>query len=203
MRRPSYLWFLGLAVAFTAQAVQPPDPPPLERPKPPPAQIASSEGMAPLPYPVVPLKRQEKKNPPVPPVLLTKIRSGDAEDWTRTPNDIKGLLEWVSGEMNVHFSSNIKKFDEISIDPTKNPILYRSGYKRFTLTPAEVRVLREYVLNGGTIIFNSLVGNPAAYQSALQAAHDILPERATYRLRHGSPGVSFVLRDQPSRLPCG
>ncbi|MEI6083585.1 MAG: DUF4159 domain-containing protein [Verrucomicrobiota bacterium] len=187
MRRSSYRWFLGFAVTLTAGAVQPPDPPPLERPKPPPAQISSSEGMAPLPYPVVPLKRQEKKNPPVPPVLLTKIRSGDAEDWTRTPNDIKGLLEWISGEMNVHFSSNIKTFSETNPDPTKNPILYRSGYKPFTLTPAEVRLLREYILNGGTIIFNSLVGHPDAYKAAIQAAHDVLPERATYRLRMDHP----------------
>lgn len=187
MRRPTYLWPLGLVVVLTAGAVQPPDPPPLERPKPPPAQISSSEGMAPLPYPVVPLKRQEKKNPPVPPMLLTKIRSGDAEDWTRTPNDIKGLLEWISGEMNVHFSSGIKAFNEVATDPTKNPILYRSGYKPFTLKADEVRVLREYILNGGTIIFNSLVGHPDAYQAALQAAHDILPERATYRLRMDHP----------------
>ncbi|MCG3147342.1 MAG: hypothetical protein PCFJNLEI_00781 [Verrucomicrobiae bacterium] len=187
MRGTSYLGFLGLAATLTASAVQPPDPPPLERPKPPPAQISSSEGFAPLPYPVVALKRQEKKNPPVPPVLLTKIRSGDAEDWTRTPNDIKGLLEWISAEMNVHFSSNIKAFSDIATDPAKNPILYRSGYKPFKLTPAEVRILREYVLNGGTIIFNSLVGHPDAYQAALQAAHDILPERPTYRLRMDHP----------------
>lgn len=179
--------WLPLLAASVASAIQPPEPPPLERPKPPPAQIASSEGMAPLPYPVVPLKRQEKKNPPVPPVLLTKIRSGDAEDWTRTPNDVKGLLEWVSGEMNVHFSSNIKAFTEVNPDAIKNPVLYRSGYKAFALNAQQVQILRDYVLNGGTIIFNSLVGNPSAYQSALQAARDILPECAPYRLRMDHP----------------
>ena len=192
MRRLSRLVFsawlaAGSLGALTAVAVQPPEPPPLERPKPPPAQIASSEGMAPLPVPVVPQKRQEKKNPPVPPVLVTKVRSGDAEDWTRTPDDIKGLLEWVSAEMNVHFSSEIKQFTGIAADPAKNPILYRSGYKPFTLTPAEVRILRQYILNGGTIIFNALVGNPASYQSALQAARDLLPERPAYRLRMDHP----------------
>ena len=140
-----------------------------------------------MPYPVVPMKRQEKKNPPQPPVLLTKIRSADAEDWTRTPNDLKGLLEWVSGEMNVHFTSNIKSFDEINPDPTKNPMLYRSGYKSFTLSPSEIAKVREYVLNGGTVVFNSLVGNPDAYQSALAAAKAILPERNLYRLRMDHP----------------
>ena len=166
---------------------KPPDPPPLEIPKPPPAQISSSEGMPPLPYPAVPMKRQEKKNPPQPPVLLTKIKSADAEDWARTPNDLKGLLESLSGEMNVHFSSNIKSFDEINPDPTKNPVLYRSGYKPFTLSQGETARLREYVLNGGTIIFNSLVGNPDAYESAVKAAHQLLPERNVYRLRMDHP----------------
>ena len=179
---------LALALcALSALAVPPPEPPPLERPKPPPAQITSSEAVAPLPVPAVPLKRQEKKNPPVPPVLLTKVRSGDAEDWTRTPDDIKGLLEWVSAEMNVHFSPEIKPFTGISVDPAKNPVLYRSGYKSFVLTPAEVKILRQYILNGGTIIFNSLVGTPAAYQSALQAARDLMPERPAYRLRMDHP----------------
>lgn len=179
--------FLSSAVVTAFAGPQPPPPPPLEIPKPPPAQVSSSEGMPPLPYPAVPQKRQEKKNPPQPPTLLTKIKSADAEDWARTPNDLKGLLEWVSGEMNVHFTSNIKSFGEINSDPTKNPMLYRSGYKPFTLAPAEVAKIREYVLNGGTVVFNSLVGNPDAYQSALAAAKAILPERNVYRLRMDHP----------------
>ena len=78
-----------------AQAAPPP-PPPLELPKPPPAQVSSSEGMPPLPLPATFQKRQERKNPPQPPVLITKIRTTDNEDWARTPNDLKGLLEWMS-----------------------------------------------------------------------------------------------------------
>jgi hypothetical protein len=191
LRRPRGAAWLFAGILFCAVAAwaapQPPDPPPLERPKPPPAQISSSEGMPPLPYPVVPMKRQEKKNPPQPPVLLTKIASADAEDWTRTPNDVKGLLEWISQQMNVHFSSNIKSFDRIAVDPAQNPILYRSGYKPFALTNREIGLLRAYVLNGGTIIFNPLVGNPNAYESALKATLEILPDRPVYRLRMDHP----------------
>ena len=168
-------------------ALRPPEPPPLEQPKPPPAQISSSEGMPPLPYPAVFQKRQERKNPPQPPVLLTKISTGDAEDWARTPNDLKGLLQWMSQEMKVNFSSNIKQFKEISPDPQRNPILYRSGYKPFQLSKAEIRNLREYVLNGGSIIFNSLVGNPDFYRSARAAANEILPENTLSRLRMDHP----------------
>jgi len=178
---------LVLPILSTLAAPIPPQPPPLEQPKPKPAQVSSSEGMPPLPYPVVPQKRQEKKNPPQPPVLLTKIRSADAGDWTRTPNDVKTLLEWISQQMNVHFSSNIKPFIGISTDAAQNPILYRSGYKPFELSNKEIGLLREYVANGGTIVFNPLVGHPDAYQSALKAARAILPEQALYRLRMDHP----------------
>jgi hypothetical protein len=157
-------------------------------PKPKPAQVSSSEATLPLPpFPAPNMKRQEKKNPPQPPVLLTKMSSGDAEDWTRTPNDMKGLLEWISAQMNVHFSSNIKSFDDFSTNPAQNPILYRSGYKAFRLSPDEVAKCRDYVANGGTIVFNALVGNPDAYKSAIQAASDILPEEPLYRLRMDHP----------------
>ena len=166
---------------------KPPDPPPLELPKPKPAQIASSEGTLPLPYPAVFQKRQEKKNPPKPPTLLTKIKSADAEDWTRTPDDLKGLLEWMSGEMNVHFTSSIETFQEAAAKGDKNPMLYRSGYKPFQLTENEIAALRQYILNGGTVVFNSLVGNPDAYASAVKAAQQLFPDRPLYRLRMDHP----------------
>ena len=179
------------AWASVAQAAPvPPPPPPLELPKPPPAQISSSEGTGPFPLPVTLQKRQERKNPPQPPVLLTKIRTNDAEDWARTPNDLKGLLEWMSANMNVHFSSNIKTFSEVPVNAKDTPIIYRSGYKSFRLTEEERQHLHEYVLNGGTIIFNALVGNPDFYQSAVQAAQDILPERPVYRLRIDHPAFN-------------
>lgn len=180
--------FLAITPFLPAVAeLRPPDPPPLETPKPPPAQISSSEGMPPLPYPAVFQKRQERKNPPQPPVMLTKIATADAEDWTRTPNDLKGLLQWMSQEMKVNFSSNVKQFREISPEAERNPILYRSGYKPFKLSAAELKLLREYVLNGGTIVFNALVGTPAFYQSAREAARQILPESPLYRVRMDHP----------------
>ena len=80
-------------------APAPPPPPPLELPKPPSANVASSEGAVPLPLPVVFQKRQEKKNPPQPPVLLTKIRTADNEDWPSLETgltDLQGALSELS-----------------------------------------------------------------------------------------------------------
>lgn len=186
MKRPALILSAMIPMGLMA-APKPPEPPPFETPKPPPAQVSSSEGMPPLPYPVVPQKRQERKNPPQPPVLLTKIRTTDAEDWARTPNDLKKLLEWMSAEMGASFTANIKTWAEVSTNPRENPILYRSGYKPFQLTKEEITRLREYVRNGGTIVFNALVGHPDFHQSAIQAAREILPENPPYRLRLDHP----------------
>ena len=182
-----------LAAALSVRAAaapKPPEPPPFEKPKPPPAQVSSSEAMPPLPYPVVPQKRQERKNPPQPPVLLTKIRTDDPEDWARTPHDLKKLLAWMSGEMGASFSSNIKTWSEVSTNPRENPVLYRSGYKPFELTPKEVSRLREYVRNGGTILFNALVGHPDFYQSAMEAATSDPAGKPGLSPPPRSPGVS-------------
>lgn len=176
-----------LAVGGVLAAPKPPEPPPLVLPKPHASQVSSSESLPPLPYPVVAMKRQEKKNPPTPPVLITKIRTEDAEDWTRTPNDIRALLEWINKQMEVSFTSNIQKFSEVDPTAKNNPLLYRSGYKPFELTGEEIKRLREYIFNGGTIVFNALVGHPDFYQSALLAARQILPERPVYRLRMDHP----------------
>lgn len=181
------LMSLPILTASAIYAIEAPEPPPLMKPHPPPAHVSSSEGMAPLPYPAVFQKRQEKKNPPQPPILLTKISTRDAEDWTRTPNDLKGLLVGMSKDMNVNFSSNIKSLSQISIDPMKNPVLYRSGYKSFQLDDREAKNLREYLFNGGTIIFNALVGNPNFTKSALETARRVIPERPIYTLRLDHP----------------
>ena len=93
----------------------------------------------------------------------------------------------MSAEMGAIFSSNIKTWSGISTDPKTNPVLYRSGYKPFQLTPEEAGHIREYVRNGGTVIFNCLVGHPDFYQSAQEAARQILPECPLYRLRLDHP----------------
>ena len=59
----------------------------------PPAQHSSAEGLPPLPLPVVPLRRTEKKNPPRPPVLLAKSSTQKQSDWATNPRDGKAQLK--------------------------------------------------------------------------------------------------------------
>jgi len=168
---------------FVAPPVVAPKPPP------PPAQISSGETFIPYPGPpVTPQARSEKKKPPQPPVMFVKIRSDRGVlDWAARPNDLNNLLKSLKDMINVHFSMEVKSFAEVDIDPEKNPILYRTGHFHFTLTPAERAKLRQYLLNGGMIIFNPGMGSKPFYDSAKRELAAVFPEIPIQRLASDHP----------------
>ena len=195
------LIFTAAAIALAAQGsiLGPGDgsdepgfvPPPAEamRPPAPPAHISSAETLIPYPGPpVFPQSRTEKKMPPRPPVMFTKIRSDRGDiDWNDRPNDLNNLLKSMKQLINVDFSMDVKSIDQISPDPEKNPILYRTGHFHFSFTPDERRNLRAYLLNGGMIIFNPGMGSKPFYDSAIQEMQAIFPELAVKRLGPNHP----------------
>ncbi len=166
-------------------------PPPVKpkQPPPPPAQIASGESFIPYPGPpVVPQARSEKKKPPQPPVMFTKIRSDRGTiDWAARPNDLNNLLKALKEMINAHFSMDVKSFGEISEDPERNPILYRTGHFHFFLNDGERQKLRRYLLNGGMIIFNPGMGSKPFYDSARRELAAVFPEIPIQRLASDHP----------------
>jgi hypothetical protein len=159
------------------------------KPPAPPASIASGETLVPYPGPPdYPQARTEKKMPPSPPVMFTKLSSDRGMvDWNSRPNDLNNLLKSMKQLINVDFSMEVKSIDEISTDPEKNPILYRSGHFHFAFTPEQRQTLRTYLLNGGMIIFNPGMGSKPFYDSAIQEMQAIFPERAVKRLGPNHP----------------
>ncbi len=104
------------------------DPPP-----PPPAHISSGESLLGGGAPVTPLARSEKKRPPAPPILFTKLSSPYGTiDWASRPNDLGNLLKNMKEMVDVDFRHDVRSLSEIDLDPEKNPVLYRSGHFRFS-----------------------------------------------------------------------
>ncbi|MHC4781331.1 MAG: DUF4159 domain-containing protein [Planctomycetota bacterium] len=56
------------------------------------------------------------------------------------------------------------------------PSLYISGVRILKFKPHHIKALREYVLNGGTIICDSVYGSPWFYRSARQLFNEMFPE---------------------------
>ncbi|MFA4944320.1 MAG: DUF4159 domain-containing protein [Lentisphaeria bacterium] len=152
-----------------------------------PAQFSGGEGLPPLPLPAVPLRRTEKKNPPRPPVLVAKIAAGQAADWAMNPGDVENLLRWMAENLKVHFSSINLPLERIPENPKDVPVLYRTGHQAFEFTPEIRRQLRDYLLKGGTLVFDTCHGRGDFFFSALREMQTLVPERPPYRLTAGHP----------------
>lgn len=159
-----------------------PKPPPK-----PPAQHSGAEGLPPLPLPAVPLRRTEKKNPPRAPVLIAKIATKRKSDWATNPGDTKNLLRWMAKNLDVHFSSMNIPEGRIPASAEEIPILYRTGHEAFEFSETARERLRQYLMNGGTLILDACCGRREFVVSALREMQRLVPERPPYRLTLDHP----------------
>ncbi len=107
--------------------------------------------------------------------------------WNATPNDVNNLLKSMKSQVDANFQMDIRTLAEVSADPEKNPILYRTGHYRFAYTPEERAKLREYLLNGGMIIYNTGLGSKPFYRSVVEELKQIFPEQPLQRLSSDHP----------------
>ena len=164
-------------------------PPARKETPPPPASISGGETFIPYPPPpAAPMSRSEKKSPPKPPTMFTKLISQYGEqDWNARPNDLNNLLKSLKQMADVDYEFEAKTFNDVSVDPDMNPILYRSGHYHWSLTGPEKAKLREYLLKGGTIILNAGMGSKPFYDSAVKNLNEIFPEAPVQRLSPDHP----------------
>ncbi|MBN2477247.1 MAG: DUF4159 domain-containing protein [Pirellulales bacterium] len=157
------------------------------------------ESFAPLPLPVTPLRRSEKKKPPSPPALIGKMSLGPVRwvtrdgkrvkyrDWMTDPADVGTLLQWISGQMGINYRAIETDFSHFSYDPRELPALLFAGHNTFTL-PDEVRPkLAQYVLDGGTIIGDACCGWKDFSTSFRQEMELIFPGRPLRRMLPEEP----------------
>jgi hypothetical protein len=128
------------------------------------------EGMAPLPLPVTPLRRSEKKRPPAPPALIGKMGLGPTRwitkdgkriqyrDWMTDPADVSTLLLWTNEKLGINYRSIESDFNQFSYDPRELPALLFAGHNKFTLRDEVRKNLARYVADGGTIIGDACCG---------------------------------------------
>lgn len=159
---------IGYAQAPTVHGLPPPAKP---------HRVSAAEGFPPLPLPVVPMRRSEQKRPPQPLALIAKIKRSYSDDWRGTIADMKQLLAWVSPRLNVSYTSNELSLSQFSFDPKTLPIIYLTGHRKVIFTDSEKEKLRQYLLNGGTIIGNACCGDLTFYESFKKEIGEILADR--------------------------
>ncbi|MFA6998310.1 MAG: DUF4159 domain-containing protein [Victivallaceae bacterium] len=166
--------------------------------RPPEAKIQRRQGgesFPPLPLPATPLRRSEKKRPPSPSALIGKVVWGSyldyttadgmalrVFDWNMVPADCQQLLLRFREETKMEYKSQTVDLATFSGDPSEIPILFFSGGRTISFSDAERAKLRKYLLGGGTVWFDSVVGSPYFYRSAVKETGNILPESPLIRV---------------------
>jgi len=109
------------------------------------------------------------------------------EEWNATPNDVNNLLKSMKDMIGVNYRTQIASLEEVDIDPAKNPILYRSGHYNFSYNETQRKRLRDYMLAGGMVIYNTGLGSAPFYRSAVRELALIFPEQPVQRLTSDHP----------------
>ena len=112
---------------------------------------------------------------------------GDDVYWNATPNDVNNLLKTMKDQTDANFQMDIRPMGEVSDDPEKNPVLFRSGHYHFSYTSMEREKLRKYLLAGGMIIFNTGLGSKPFYDSVVEELKQIFPEQPLQKLAPDHP----------------
>ena len=112
-------------------------------PKANPLRRKGGESFAPLPLPVTPLRRTERKRPPAPPALVAKMALGKTRyrtvdgkrvayrDWMTDPADLDSLLHWLNEKLGIRYRPIEGDFGHFSYDPREVPAMLLSGHEAF------------------------------------------------------------------------
>jgi hypothetical protein len=154
--------------------------PPREQPH----YTKSAEGFPPLPLPVTPMRRSEKKRPPRAPILIANVQDFGVQGWLGSPGAVQRLLDsgrqhldiWYDREdLDIH--TVVREFNAGADHRT--PILYLCAYYPLNLDEPERKALQSYVVNGGTLLINCC-GQDRAFASAQAELDAMFPH---YELR--------------------
>ncbi len=169
-----------------------------------PHRIKGGEGFPPLPLPVTPLRRTEKKRPPSPPTLIIKVRyEGKSSkvddkgkvsyelDWTTAFGDMGRLLKFANSALGIQYTSREMWLKEFHFDPTETPILYFTGQEPFSWTDDERARLRAFVINGGTIWAAAGWGKEPFIDSFTHEISILFPDRPLHVLDIDHPIYSM------------
>ena len=170
-------------------------PPPRAKPH----SRTGGEAFPPLPLPVTPLRRSERKRPPAPPALIGKAALGPVRwmtrngkrvayrDWMTDPSDVQTLLDWTNRQLGIRYRAVETDFAHFDFDPRELPALLFAGHNRFGLGDELHERLRQYVLDGGMLIGDACCGWKDFDESFRAAVEQIFPDAALKRLPPDEP----------------
>jgi len=147
-----------------------------------PQRQTAAEGFPPLPLPAVPLRRSEPKHEPSPPTFVAKLAYGTTQDYMPNPADLDTLLGHVRYQLDAWYGHTVLNLDELVAmnkagKRCEIPLLYVTGYEKLEFTPDQRAALREYILDGGTLLGDATLGSPDFSESFKAEVAAMFPKR--------------------------
>ncbi len=154
-------------------------PPPRKNPQ----RQTSAEAFPPLPLPVTPLRRSEPKAEPAPPLFCAKLKYGDTQDYMPNPGDIDNLMRHARAELGLWYGWKLLDLNELVAlhkegRGSKLPMLHITGYHEFKLAVDQREALRQYLLDGGTIVADATLGSPDFTRGFRSEMRAMFPSRS-------------------------
>ncbi len=195
------LTFCTLALLVGSLCAQEFDNPKARRPpRAKPARQSGGESVPPLPLPVTPVRRSEKKRSPAHPALIGMINFSELraslQDGKRverpvfptTSIDIARLMRVANSRLKIRYRHMPLTLEQFSFDPRELPILYITGWTPMpNLSDQHVKALRRYLYDGGTLVIHAQCGRGEFVSSARTQIDRILPDRRLGPLDTDSP----------------
>lgn len=181
----------------------------------PPAQIKSAETLVPMPAAgSIFMSQNERKKPPPPEYLMGKVhwgsfkmipKAGVVHDWDLAHGDTGSLLAMARSQGLAYLRTNTK-LEDFEFNPKRLPALFISGVRILKFEPRHIKSLREYILNGGMVICDSVYGSPWFYRSARHLFDEMFPQSAfrvipsdhpIYHVHSDIRAVTYAYGDKP------
>ena len=173
--------------------------------KSPPRQQSSGEDTGIIPSYGPTMRKTQERTPP-PPTTLTvmhKLKYGrtltytyadgtvqEFEQWKSYPNDGHRLINFATkrlGDQVIYEYTTKPLASEKGFDPVDIPLLYMAGDYEFKLSDSEVKNLRQYLRDGGTILFNAARGREAFSRATVREMRRVFPNKAFMRVSLDHP----------------
>jgi hypothetical protein len=173
-------------------------PPPPAKPE----RRPERDAFPPLPLPLAPRRRLERKPPPTPPALVGKMAMGPvrevvrdgqrvaSRDWMTDPADIRTLLAWTNAKLGINYRAIDTDAAQFSFDPRELPALLFAGHNEFHFKDAVRQSLARYVLEGGTILGDACCGWKDFADAFRREMEAIFPGRPLRRMVLDDPVLS-------------
>ncbi|MFN0195907.1 MAG: DUF4159 domain-containing protein [Planctomycetaceae bacterium] len=182
------LYNSGLGIGQEGRKLGTCGPPPRKNPQ----RQTSAEGFPPLPLPVTPLRRSEPKAEPAPPLMIAKLEYGTTQDWNTDPGDVDNLMRHCRYELGLWYGWKPLSLNEVvslyqAQKKCEIPILYISGHEVFEFTDEQREALKQYILDGGTLLGDACCGREEFAASFRNEIRQMFPDRSFDRLEVDHP----------------